>query len=184
MTQQKETKALWIAAAAAILLAVLFLVLTLTLPDLDTVWGPLFVFSLAVALQCGIRLLLMFRVNYDHDRLFVTTSGFFQKNKLDKAMLKRDPVQKWADLRSYDPENFEVKPGERELVIQHTCTNELLNELNAVLAFLPMLLLIFAEQKLPALIVLLVLCVACCALAAIAAERARQFRFQVKSGRV
>lgn len=184
MTQQKETKVLQIGAVAGFLLALLFFVLTLYVADLDPVWEPLFVLSLAVACQCVIRLLLTTRLQYDHDHLFVTTSGYFQKNRLDKALQKRDSVQKWADLRSYDPEHYEVKPGERELVIQYTCTAEVLSELNAVLAFLPMLLLVFAERKLPALIILLVVCVVFCALTVFAAMRARQFRFQVKSGRV
>ena len=86
MTQQKETKVLQIAAVAGFLLALLFFVLTLYVADLDPVWEPLFVLSLGVACECAIRLLLTSRLQYDHDKLFVTTSGFFQKNKLDKAL--------------------------------------------------------------------------------------------------
>ena len=184
MTQQKEIRILQIAAVVSFLMAVLFFVLTLVRQDPNSIWEPLFVLALGLVAQCAMRLILTSRLRYDHDRLFVTTDGWFQKNKLDKAILKRDPVQKWADLTTYDPEAFQPGPGERELVVQHTCTNELMNEVNAVLAFLPLVLAVAADRKLVALIVLLVLSIAFSALAAVLSERARQFRFLVKAGRV
>lgn len=183
MTQSKERQVLiWTGAASLVLTIVLF-ALTVALGRLDSVFEPFFLFFLGLGCQCAIRLFLTTRWNYDHDRLFVTTSGWFQKGKLDKAILKRDPVCKWADLTGYDPENFTVRPGERELIVQHTCTLELANLLNAVLAFLPLLMLIFADRVILCLIILLVLGLAFSAWSLYTVMRARQFRFQVKAGR-
>lgn len=184
MTQSKERQVLTLAGVASLVLAILFFVLTVAVSRFDNLWEPLFLLSLGLACQCGIRLLLTTRWNYDHDRLFVTTSGWFQKNKLDKAILKRDPVCKWADLTGVDPENFQVRPGERELVVQHTCTLELVNLLNAVFAFLPLVMLVFADRVVLSLVLFLVPGLAFAAWSIYNVMRARQFRFQVKAGRV
>lgn len=184
MTQKKERHILIGTGAASLGLAAVLFVLTMLAGRLDSVWEPLFVLFLGLGCQCFLRVLLTTGWQYDHDRLFVTTSGWFQKNQLDKAILKRDPVCQWADLTAYDPEAFEVRPGERELVVQHTCTLELANELAAGLAFLPLLIALFADRPVLCLIILLVLSAGFSALAVYMAERARQFRFNVKAGRV
>lgn len=184
MTQSKERQVLTGTGAASLVSAILFFVLTVAVSRFDNLWEPLFLLSLGLACQCGIRLLLTTCWNYDHDRLFVTTRGWFQKNRLDKAILKRDPVCKWADLTEVDPENFVVRPGERELVVQHTCTMELANILNAVLAFLPLVMLLFADRIIMSLILFLLLGVVFSGWSIYNVMRARQFRFQVKAGRV
>ncbi|MBQ8063754.1 MAG: hypothetical protein IJ547_06675 [Clostridia bacterium] len=183
MTQSKERQVLIWTGVASLVLTIVFFALTVALGRLDRVLEPFFLFFLGLGCQCGIRLLLTTRWNYDHDRLFVTTSGWFQKNKLDKAVLKRDPVCRWADLTGFDPENFGVRPGERELVVQHTCTLEIINSLNAVLAFLPLLMLLTADHILLSLVIFLLLGLAFSAWSLYTVMRARQFRFQVKAGR-
>lgn len=122
-------------------------------------------------------------MQYDHDRLFVTTSGWFQKNRFDKWLIKKDPVRKWADLSDYDMDAFLVVPGQREVTVQHTCTLELLYELAAFLAYLPLVMIIPADRKVEALLVLLVPAVLFSAWAVFSAARARHYRFQVKAGR-
>ena len=51
---------------------------------------------------------------------------------------------------------FLVVPGQREVTVQHTCTLELLYELAAFLAYLPLVMIIPADRKVEALLVLLV----------------------------
>ena len=183
MTQEKERQILLWAGVALLVLAAVLFVLTIVVDMLDNVWEPLFVLMLGLGCQCAIRLFLTAKVKYDHDRLFVTTSGWFQKNKLDKWLIKKDPVMKWADLSDYDTDAFLVVPGQRELTVQHTCTLELLNLLAAVFAYLPLVMIIPADRKVEALLVLLVPAVLFSAWAVFSAVRARHYRFQVKAGR-
>ena len=183
MTQQRERQVLLWAGVAFLALAVVLFVLTVVVDALDNVWEPLFVLALGLGCQCFIRFFLTTNVQYDHDRLFVTTSGWFQKNKLDKWLIKKDPVMKWADLSDYDTDAFLVVPGQRELTVQHTCTLELLNLLAAVFAYLPLVMIIPADRKVEALLVLLVPAVLFSAWAVFSAVRARHYRFQVKAGR-
>lgn len=183
MTQQRERLVLlWTGVASLVLAAVCF-VLTIAFDELDKVWEPLFVLTLGVGCQCTIRLLLTTKLPYDHDHLFVTTSGWFQKNRFDKWLIKKDPVRKWADLSDYDSDAFLVVPGQREVTVQHTCTMELMNLLAAVFAFLPLLMILPADRKIEALIVLLVPGVLFAAWAIFSVVRARHYRFQVKAGR-
>lgn len=183
MTQQRERLVLLWAGVASLVLAAVFYVLTVTVDALDKVWEPLFVFALGLGCQCTIRLLLTTKLPYDHDHLFVTTSGWFQKNRFDKWLIKKDPVRKWADLSDYDMDAFLVVPGQRDKTVQHTCTLELMNLLAAVLAFLPLLMILPADRKVEALIVLLVPGVLFAAWAVFSVVRARHYRFQVKAGR-
>ena len=184
MTQQRERQVLLWAGVAFLALAVVLFVLTVVVDTLDNVWEPLFVLMLGLGCQCAVRFFLTTNVPYDHDRLFVTTSGWFQKNRFDKWLIKKDPVRKWADLSDYDMDAFLVVPGQRELTVQHTCTLELLYELAAVLAYLPLVLIIPADRKVEALLVLLVPAILFSAWAVFSAARARHYRFQVKAGRV
>ncbi|MBQ2437654.1 MAG: hypothetical protein II265_06165, partial [Clostridia bacterium] len=119
MTQEKERQVLLWAGVASLVLAAVLFVLTIVVDMLDNVWEPLFVLMLGLGCQCAIRLFLTAKVKYDHDRLFVTTSGWFQKNRFDKWLIKKDPVMKWADLSDYDTDAFLVVPGQRELTVQH-----------------------------------------------------------------
>lgn len=183
MTQQRERLVLLGAGAASLVLAAVVFLLTVLVDKLDNVWEPVFVLLLGLGCQCFIRLFLTTKVPYDHDRLFVTTSGWFQKNRFDKWLIKKDPVRKWADLSSYDPENFLVKPGMRELTVQNTSTLELFYELAAVLQYLPLLMIIPADRKVEALLVLLVPAVLFSAWDVFSALRTRHYRFQVKAGR-
>lgn len=184
MTQQKERQVLlWTGAAAAVLAVGLF-VLTFTSAAPNAILEPLFVLALAVACQCAMRLILTTKLQYNHDRLFVTTSGWFQKNALDRKLTESVSVQQWANLQTYDPDAFSVSATGLEKAVQHTCTLELMNEINGVLAFLSLLFLLLADNKPLALIPLLVVSIGFSALAVATAVRARQFRFQVKAGRV
>ena len=171
------------AFVSCLVLAAVLFVLTVVVDALDNVWEPLFVLMLGLGCQCFIRFFLTTNVKYDHDRLFVTTSGWFQKNRFDKWLIKKDPVRKWADLSDYDTDAFLVVPGQRELTVQHTCTLELLSELAAVLAYLPLVLISPADRKVEALLVLLVPAILFSAWAVFSAARARHYRFQVKAGR-
>ena len=184
MTQQTERRVLLGVALTSLVSGAAFFVLTLTVHTLDGVWEPLFLLCLGLLCQCAIRLLLTSRLNYDHDRLFVTTGGWFQKNRFDKWLIRKDPVRKWSDLAAYDPENLEVKPGMRELAIQHTCTLELVNEINAGLTFLSLLMSILADRKVLALLILLGLSILFSLWAVFTAVRARHYRFNIKAGRV
>ena len=69
------------------------------------------------------------------------------------------------------------------MTVQHTCTLELLYELAAFLAYLPLVMIIPADRKVEALLVLLVPAVLFSAWAVFSAARARHYRFQVKAGR-
>ena len=172
MTQQRERQVLLWAGVAFLALAVVLFVLTVVVDALDNVWEPLFVLALGLGCQCFIRFFLTTNVQYDHDRLFVTTSGWFQKNRFDKWLIKKDPVRKWADLSDYDMDAFLVVPGQREVTVQHTCTLELLYELAAFLAYLPLVMIIPADRKVEALLVLLVPAVLFSAWAVLKAGRA------------
>ncbi|MBO7681255.1 MAG: hypothetical protein J6T14_07080 [Clostridia bacterium] len=183
MTQHTERLALlWVGAVSLVLTAVFF-GLTVFFDELEAVWNVLLVVFLGLLCQCAMRFFLTTGLRYDHDRLFVTTSGWFQKNRLDHRLIRKDPVRQWADLSNYDPVNFTVRAGQRELGIQHTCTLELVNELNAVLAFLPLLIAIPADRKRMTLLVMLALALLFSARAVYMALRARHYRFIIKSGR-
>ena len=183
MTQRKERQILTGVAAASLVLCIAAFGLTMNFYTGDTLWEALFVLFLGLACQCAIRLILTTKLRYDHDRLFVTTMGWFQKNRLDKKLAEKESVRQWADLQSYDPEAFRVEAWDRELIIQHTCTFEIVNEINAVAALLVPLLALLADNKVAALIILLILSLGFCAFAALSAARARHFRFNVKAGR-
>lgn len=184
MTQRTERLALLWVGAVSLVLTAAFFVLTVLYDELEAVWNVLLVVFLGLFFQCAVRLFLTTGLRYDHDRLFVTTSGWFQKNALDHRLIRKDPVRQWSDLASYDPKNLTVRAGQRELGIQHTCTLELMNELNAVLAFLPLLLAVFADRKLMTFLVLLATALLFSARAAFMALRARHYRFNIKAGRV
>lgn len=183
MTQPKERQILLGVCAGSLVLCIVLFLLTLNLTVGGALWDALFVLFLGLACECGMRLVLTAKINYDHDRLFVTTSGWFQKTQLDKRLFEKEKVRVAGDLQTYDPDAFRVENWSRELVIQHTCTYELLNEINAVAAFLVLFFVLFADNKLPALILLFVLSLAFSAWAVIMAMRARQFRFNIKAGR-
>ncbi len=184
MTQQKERQVLMRTGVASFALAVLFFVLTIAFGGFSWVWGALFTLVLGLASECGIRLLLTTKLPYDHSRLFVTTSGFFQKNRFDKWLIQKDPLRRWADLSDYDSDAFSVVSGQRELTVQHTCTLEVMNLLAAVLSYLPLLFIIPADRKGVAFVILLVLSILFSIWAAFSAARARHYRFQVKAGRI
>lgn len=184
MTQRTERLVLLWTGAVSLVLTAVFFGLTVFYDELEAVWNVLLVIFLGLFAQCAMRLILTTGLRYDHDRLFVTTSGWFQKNSLDHRLIRKDPVRQWSDLTNYDPNNFTLRPGQRELGIQHTCTLELMNELNAALAFLPLLLALFADRKLMTLLVMLGLSLLFAARAVFMALRARHYRFNIKAGRV
>ena len=184
MTQRIERQVLLWTGVVSLVLTAVFFGLTVLYDELEALWNVLLVIPLGLLCQCAMRFLLTTGLRYDHDRLFVTTSGWFQKNKLDRRVVRKDPARSWANLANYDPKNFTVRPGQRELGIQHTCTLELVNELNAVLAFLPLLLTIPADRKLLTFLLLLVLSLVFSAWAVFMAVRARHYRFNIKAGRI
>lgn len=184
MTQKKERQVLLWTGVASLALAVLLFVLTIAFDRLSLLWSVLFTLLLGLVAECGIRLLLTTKIPYDHSKLFVTTSGFFQKNRFDKWLIQKNPLRRWADLSNYNPEAFKVLPGQRELTVQHTCTLEVVNLLAAVLSYLPLVFLIPADRKGMTLVILLVLSILFSIWAAFSAARARHYRFQVKAGRI
>ena len=184
MTQEREKRILQWGTIAAVALAAVFFVLTFLVYEMDKVWEPFFVLFLGLAAEFGMRLILLFRVPYDNERRFVTNSGWFQKNALDKWMLSH-PSNLWReDMQHYDPEAFSLAANAGDTAVQHTCVYELLCELNAVFSFLPLVFLAMADNKLVSLAVLLVICLVFCAYSVCMAARARMFRFHIKAGRV
>lgn len=184
MTEEKERKVLLWTSVGTLVLAVVFFALTAALGALDKILEPLFLIALGIACECGIRYLMMTKVPYDNDHTFVTTSGWYQKNRFDKWLIQKDPVRRWADLSKYNPDVFAVVPGQRETTVQRTCTLERMNLVAAVLAFLPLLTILPSGRKATVLIVMLILGVLFCAWDLFSAVRARHYRFQVKAGRV